>query len=168
MKAESNEDLEFVGWFAPCSEKPVSTDASYVVPTDHNVTLEARFKRLADDPVTPPAPTGHTVTFTVDGEVVDTVEVKSGETVAEPVAPKKDGYTFDGWYLEGEKYDFETPVTGDLALVAKFTKITDHPSPSPSRTPSPSRSPSRSRSRRTSRVTPASPGGPWSRPATPR
>ena len=136
MKAESNEDLEFVGWFAPCSEKPVSTDASYVVPTDHNVALEARFKRLADDPVTPPAPAGHTVTFTVDGEVVDTVEVKSGETVAEPVAPKKDGYTFDGWYLEGEKYDFETPVTGDLALVAKFTKITE-PEPKPDPKPEP-------------------------------
>ncbi len=56
MTANPTDDLEFVGWFAPYSLEPVSTDLAYEVSADYNVSLEARFKRLADDPVVPPAP----------------------------------------------------------------------------------------------------------------
>lgn len=136
LTAEPTDELEFVGWFAPCSTEPVSTDRVYKVTADYNIALEARFKRTGDDPV-PPAPATHAVAFAVDGKVVDTVAVEDGKTVAEPTAPKKDGYTFDGWFLGEKKYDFSTPVTEDLTLVAKFTKVTPNPGPEPGPAPQP-------------------------------
>ena len=58
-------------------------------------------------------------------EVVDvTVIVPEGETavVAKPADPTREGYRFDGWYLNGAAYDFATPVTGDITLTAKWVK----------------------------------------------
>lgn len=137
LTAEQVDGLEFAGWFAPGEADPVSTDSSYQVPTDHNVALEARYKRIGGDPIVPPAPTKHTVTFMVDNEAVSTSEVVNGKTVAEPTAPKKEGYTFDGWFLGEKKYDFSTPVTEDLTLVAKFTKVAPNPGPEPEPEPLP-------------------------------
>lgn len=56
LTAEQVDGLEFVGWFAPCSKEPVSTDASCKVTADHNVALEARYKRIGGDPIVPPSP----------------------------------------------------------------------------------------------------------------
>lgn len=77
------------------------------------------------------AATYHTVVFRANGDNVYTLPapqtVKSGEKAAEPVAPERKGYTFDGWYdSAGTKYDFTTAVTGNLELYAKWTakKIT--------------------------------------------
>ena len=137
LTAEQVDGLEFVGWFAPCSKEPVSTDASCKVTADHNVALEARYKRIGGDPIVPPAPTKHTVTFLVDDEAVSTAEVVDGKLVAEPAAPKKDGYTFDGWFLGAKKYDFSAPVTEDLTLVARFTKVAPNPGPEPEPEPAP-------------------------------
>lgn len=77
------------------------------------------------------AATYHTVVFRANGDNVYTLPapqtVKSGEKAAEPVAPERKGYTFDGWYdSAGTKYDFTTAVTRNLELYAKWTakKIT--------------------------------------------
>lgn len=56
LTAEQVDGLEFVGWFAPGVADPVSTDSSYQVSADHNVALEARYKRIGGDPIVPPAP----------------------------------------------------------------------------------------------------------------
>ena len=37
--------------------------------------------------------------------------------------PEKSGHTFVGWYLGGEKYDFDTPITAPLTLTAKWEKV---------------------------------------------
>ena len=70
----------------------------------------------------------HDVTFDSDGgSAVDMQQVEDGKQAASPAAPAKKGYTFDGWYLDGEKYDFSTPVTKDIVLKAKWTKVTPAP-----------------------------------------
>lgn len=56
LTVEQVDGLEFVGWFTPCSKEPVSTDASCKVTADHNVALEARYKRIGGDLIVPPAP----------------------------------------------------------------------------------------------------------------
>lgn len=48
--------------------------------------------------------------------------VKKNNTAYNPGTTTKSGYTFIGWYLNGTKYDFSTPVTSNITLVAKFTK----------------------------------------------
>ena len=60
-----------------------------------------------------------------DGSDIDSQTVDYGNTVAEPTAPTKNGYTFAGWYSdEGlvSAYDFSTTVTSDITLYAKWTK----------------------------------------------
>ena len=64
----------------------------------------------------------HTVTFDTDGgSAVDSQTVPYGETAKAPADPAKTGYTFAGWYLEGEKFNFNTPVTKDMTLTARWT-----------------------------------------------
>ena len=37
--------------------------------------------------------------------------------------PEKSGHTFVGWYLGGEKYNFDTPITAPLTLTAEWEKV---------------------------------------------
>ena len=64
----------------------------------------------------------YTVSFETNGGsyVSSIFDVKHGATVTEPAAPTFAGYTFAGW-LNGETaFDFNTPVTGNLTLTAKW------------------------------------------------
>ena len=58
------------------------------------------------------------VTFDVDGEKSE-VKVKEGEKASKPADPEKEGYTFLGWYVGEEAYDFGS-VTADVTVTAKF------------------------------------------------
>ena len=63
----------------------------------------------------------YTVTFNTDGgSAIEAQTVVDGEAATAPVVPTKEGYTFAGWYLDDAPYNFETPVTADITLVAKW------------------------------------------------
>lgn len=66
----------------------------------------------------------HTVTFDLNGHgtAIPAQTVKDGETATAPEAPTAEGWTFGGWTLNGASYDFATPVTGDITLVATWTE----------------------------------------------
>lgn len=72
----------------------------------------------------------HTVTFdTNGGSIIEKVSVVSGEPVSAPESPKKEGYIFTGWYSDSNltiAYDFNSPVTEDITLYAKWIKIADN------------------------------------------
>lgn len=125
LTAEAGKDMTFVGWFAPGSDEPVSTEPTVGVTADYSVALEARFKRTGDEPVVPPVAEKHTVSFVVDGGVVSSVEVEPGKAVARPADPTREGYTFEGWFLNDAPYDFSVAVTGDITLEARFKKVDD-------------------------------------------
>lgn len=64
----------------------------------------------------------HTVSFDYGIEgMTGSQQVADGGKATEPVAPVRDGYTFDGWLLDGQLYDFATPVTGNITLTADWT-----------------------------------------------
>lgn len=69
----------------------------------------------------------YTVTFDSYGgtPVPPAQEVEYGLTATEPAAPEKTGYTFDGWCLGDEKYDFSAAVEQNITLTAKW-HITPH------------------------------------------
>ena len=55
--------------------------------------------------------------------------VKANEKAVEPAALTDGYYLFEGWYADSEMltpYDFDTPVTGDLILYAKWREKTCH------------------------------------------
>ena len=84
----------------------------------------------AADPVTPGTDDVCTiahnwvVTFDPNGgtPVPLAQEVEYGHTATKPVEPTLKGYTFDGWYLDGEEepFDFGTTITSDITLTAKW------------------------------------------------
>lgn len=80
----------------------------------------------------------YTVTFDLNytgGGTYKTVEVKSGETVSAPTNPSRSGYSFSGWYTaekNGKKFDFDTIISEDITLYAKWTIIVIPSIPSPS------------------------------------
>lgn len=72
------------------------------------------------------AVTTHTVTFDVNGGTPEygSVQVAHGEKVTKPLTvPLKTGNTFVSWQLNGTDYDFNTPVTQDITLVAKYGTV---------------------------------------------
>ena len=59
-------------------------------------------------------------------ENIDNYDVAYGELVEAPeIDTEVDGYEFLGWFNGDELYDFNTPVTSDLTLIAKWEKIED-------------------------------------------
>ena len=64
---------------------------------------------------------GHEVTY-MDGEDVYAMQVVNDKASA-PDTPVKSGYRFVGWYSGDAKWDFDTLVTENLTLTAKWEKI---------------------------------------------
>ncbi len=65
--------------------------------------------------------------FYVDGESIETVELKKGEKLSTISAPEKEGMDFVGWYEENatESFDFNTAITKNVNLYAKY-KLKTH------------------------------------------
>lgn len=54
------------------------------------------------------------------GTEVQELNIKKGEKLTRPVAPTKEGYVFDNWYVGESLYNFDTPITEDITLEAKW------------------------------------------------
>lgn len=111
MPAEpTREGYTFARWSASESDG-TAYDFSSSVTAD--VTLYAQW-----------TPNTYTVAFNTNGGTsVDSVNVQYGQAVAKPSNPTRDGKQFVGWTTDeaGTKpYGFDTPVTGNLTLYAKW------------------------------------------------
>ena len=64
-----------------------------------------------------------TIKFDSDGgTTISSLTVKKGDKIERPDDPKKEGYSFDGWFLNDEIYDFEKSVNKNIELKAKWVK----------------------------------------------
>ena len=69
----------------------------------------------------------YTVTFNSDGgSEIRSKKVGENGSVIEPDAPTKEGYNFLGWYLNDEEFNFNSKITSDLTLTAKWEKIEEN------------------------------------------
>ena len=121
VTARAETGYTFAGWYDAVTETKVSDEAAYTFPVTENTALRAYFTKNDD-----PDPE-KTYTVTIDG-IPQTV--KEGETAVRPAEdPAKAGHEFLGWFEEGSEtaFDFEQPITGDVALTAKFTPYTVTP-----------------------------------------
>ena len=53
-------------------------------------------------------------------------DIKEGETVDEPAEPTRNGFDFQGWFTDkngATEFDFDTAITADLTLYAKWTTV---------------------------------------------
>ena len=108
------EGYKFIGWFVDGKEFDFNTEIK------GNLVIEARFEKNDT-----PTPQPGEWTVTINGQ---TVTVKDGETLARPADPVKEGYKFIGWFVDGKEFDFNTPITGNLKIEARFEKL---PTPEP-------------------------------------
>ena len=68
----------------------------------------------------------HVIEYFVSGPAYMVDYQLNGYTLVKPTDPTKEGYTFEGWYIDEEcttKFDFTTKVTTNLLLFAKFTEV---------------------------------------------
>lgn len=68
-------------------------------------------------------PTGETATITFDtdgGTAIASMEIVLGQKLVSVETPSKSGYVFDGWFLNGELFDFNTPIIKDITLTAHW------------------------------------------------
>ena len=99
---------KFAGWVLNNSKFDFST------PITENITLTASYTLLPK----------YTVTFdSAGGSNVSSQTVTEGDKATKPTDPTKSDSQFDGWYLNGTKYDFNKAVTSDITLVAKWKAV---------------------------------------------
>lgn len=95
---------------------------------------------VSDSTVPPVDPETFTVVFDDMLASTDnlTLHVPEGSTInpADVPDPVCAGYRFDGWYTDAQltiAFDFSEPVTSDLTVYAKWTKVDDHGSNHPNK-----------------------------------
>lgn len=80
-----------------------------------NMTLTATWKEVVKN--------NYTVTFDSNGgSAVASQTVVEGNKATQPAAPTREGYTFNGWTLNGSTYNFDNAVTGNITLVASWNQ----------------------------------------------
>ena len=104
----------FGGWRLNGEEYDFST------PVTGNITLKAYWIVIR-----------YRVTFDSDGgTTVNDVLANAGEPVTKPNNPTKTGYRFGGWYdAEGVAWNFDTVITGEITLTARWLDTTTAPEP---------------------------------------
>ena len=55
------------------------------------------------------------------GSSVSSQTVEKGKKATKPNNPTRSGYNFVSWQLDGNNYDFNSPVTSNITLVAQWT-----------------------------------------------
>lgn len=107
---------DFLGWSVKAvpAENDKLLKAGDTVTVDGDVVFTAQWKLKE-----------YTVSFdSKGGTKVDSQIVEHGSTATKPRNPHRNDYTFKGWYLDGKKFDFSTPITGDITLVARWATKT--------------------------------------------
>ena len=79
-----------------------------------------------ETPVVTPETKTYVVKFNTNGgSTVKAVVVEENSRASKPADPTKDGYTFDGWYLDEactNRMDFARPITSNVTLYAKWVE----------------------------------------------
>ena len=136
--APRKEGCTFEGWFFDNGtwENELTKDSFADRALTGDVNAYAYYKEN-ETPV-PPSPTEYTITFYADGSVGDTLETAGNEILTLPDAPKKDNYTFEGWFFDNSTWQnrltantyADKPLTEDVSVYAYYIKI-EEPEPEP-------------------------------------
>ncbi len=88
----------------------------FSTPVTADITLTAKYTAVVV--------TNYTVSFdSVGGSAVSSQTVASGGLATLPTAPEKAFFSFDGWLLNGEPFEFTETVTANINLTAKYSFI---------------------------------------------
>ena len=101
----SREGYTFKGWYKENGEV-----FDFDTPITENITLIGKWEINK-----------YTVKFDSDGgTAVKPQTVEFNKTANKPENPTKEGYTFLGWYKDGNEFSFDNPITETITLTAKW------------------------------------------------
>ena len=84
------------------------------------IAASGRFTQSPGAQITGEVIGADTVTFQSEGGSEVASQIRANTPADQPADPTKEGYTFIGWYNGESEWNFETPVTADLTLTAKW------------------------------------------------
>ena len=84
------------------------------------IAASGRFTQSPGAQITGEVIGAYTVTFQSEGGSEVASQIRANTPADQPADPTKEGYTFIGWYKGESEWNFETPVTADLTLTAKW------------------------------------------------
>lgn len=113
----TREGYIFIGWMLGDELYDFSQGVS------EDITLRAGWKKIEPDKVY------YTVVFDTNGGTTYANQViEEGGTATRPETyPTREGYTFTGWQVNGEDYNFNDPVMSDLTIVAAWEQNAENP-----------------------------------------
>ena len=112
--APSRTGYTFVGWFKGSENSPYAFGK---IPAE-NITLTAKWYINT-----------YAISFdSAGGSAVSSISGHYGDNVTAPAAPTRDGYSFEGWFRDGDSkpYEFTTMPAENVSLKAKWTAIHYH------------------------------------------
>ncbi len=106
-KEPTKEGYTFTGWYV--GNKEFDFENGEIT---KDMQLEAHFAK-------------NTYSITIDDGVNVPTEIKieHGEKLEEPDVPTKDGYTFLGWYIGEDTFDFSNEITESAQIEARWAEI---------------------------------------------
>lgn len=107
IEAPEKEGYLFVNWLKD------GIEYKNEIPVKEDLTLTANWIEA------PEIYDYYQVTFMMNGET-EKVSVKENETVTPPKEKEIKNHIFLGWYSGDEKFDFASPITKDISLIAKY------------------------------------------------
>ena len=115
LPTPTREGFVFMGWYDNADYTGSAITSSYVVEGE-TVTVYAKWLEKV------------TVTFeTNGGSELDAIDSASGLAIEEPAQPTRDGYRFDGYYLDNETFlndfEFANGVTENTLVYVKWVKV---------------------------------------------
>lgn len=106
----TRENYAFEGWYLN------NKLYDFTKPINKNLILVAKWKKLKEDEVV--------ITFDSDGGTqVENQIIKKGDLIKVPEVPIKDKYVFEGWYINDVMFNFDSVVSENLTLTAKWQKL---------------------------------------------
>ncbi len=107
-------EISSSGSLSESSEIPSSSEIESSSESSSEISSESSESSSSETAIYP-------VTFTSEGFTDVVVNVLDGATVTAPEGFTKDYYVLSGWTLDGVAFDFNTPITGPITLVASWS-----------------------------------------------
>lgn len=112
LKEPTRDGYIFLGWYLNELEFPIDTKI-----TSNNIILTAKWEKKI-------VVTTYDVILKYDNGMQDVKLVVEENSILDSLNdPIKPAYNFIGWFVEDEKYDFNSKVVTDLTIVAKYELI---------------------------------------------
>lgn len=120
---EKNTSYSYLGCIDNCEDSTTTTTTTTTTTKKTTTTAKKVTTTVKPTTTTTTTQAKFAVIFNRNmGSDVTTVYVSKYSIVGKPVDPVREGYVFAGWYLDGELYEFNTPVNSNIVLIAKWVR----------------------------------------------